>query len=58
MALKKKERWKATRLEEHITDCSRLFVDFEGVTGENDAFGDNARCVRVQESTHGYKLWS
>ena len=54
----KKKKAGTTRVEEHVTDCSRLLVYFEGVASENDAFGNNARCIRVQESTHGYKLWS
>lgn len=47
-----------TRVEKHITDCSRLLVYFDRVASENDAFGDNACRVRVQESAHGYKLRS
>ena len=56
--LERKKRWKATGVEEHITDCSGLLVHFERVTSEDDTFGNNARGVGVQESTHGYKLWS
>lgn len=55
---KKMEVDRLTRVEEHVADRSRLLVYLEGVAGENNPFGNNARCVRVQESTHGYKLWS
>lgn len=57
VAWKKKEDG-TTRVEEHVTDCSRLLVYVEWVASEKDTFGNNACCVRVQESTHGHKLWS
>jgi len=28
-------------IEEHVPYCRRLFVDFEGMAGEDDAFGND-----------------
>ena len=45
-----------TCVEEHITDRSRLFVDLERMSGENDPFGDDACRIWVQEAAHRHQL--
>ena len=38
-----------TRVEEHESDGGGLLVDLEGVSGEDDALGDDALGVGVEE---------
>lgn len=42
-----------TWVEEHVPDRSRLLVDLDGVTGEDDALGVDALRVGVEEGTAG-----
>ena len=41
-----------TSIEEHIANRRRLFVDFERMPRQDDAFGDHAGRVGVQEASH------
>ena len=45
-----------TCIEEHITNRSRLFVDLERMSGEDNPFGDDACRIWVQEAAHRNQL--
>lgn len=43
-------------VEEHVSNGSSLFVDLDGVTSENDSFGDDARRIGREEASHSYQI--
>jgi len=43
-------------IEEHIPYGGGLFVNFEWVTGENEALGDDPGGIRVEEGAGGDKV--
>lgn len=43
-------------VKEHVPHRSGLSVDSEWVAGEDDAFGDDARRVGVEEGAHGNEM--
>ena len=45
-----------TGVEEHISDSCSFLVNFEGMTCQNDPFGDDASGVRIEKSSCGNEV--